>query len=266
MDHQLHHQYLQTLGISQYVPRDTVYEEVVAGTVVEKNAVETNVVAKSTGHPVPGMDMQTPPVRQTDVGPVIDKKSIDVAGLVNLDLDSKPASPIKSKVAATRQPVAEDTPSASAIEIRFSLWQASEQLLVCSAVEGALADTAEMQLLTNMLNAVGCGISRLPQMELVEWPPYPNASGDETEVREFLATLLNARLANKSVKAVLLLGEGAANWLLSPDLDRKKESGQVVLSEQTIALLLPSLSGMIENPQQKSLAWKVLQFLLPLSS
>ena len=261
MDHQLHHQYLQTLGISQYVPRDTVYEEVVAGTVVEKN-----VVVESTGHPVPGMDMQTPPARQTDVAPVINKKSIDVAALVNLDLDSKPASPIKSKVAATRQPIVEDTPSASAIEIRFSLWQASEQLLVCSAVEGALADTAEMQLLTNMLNAVGCGISRLPQMELVEWPPYPNASGDESEVREFLATLLNARLANKPVKAVLLLGEGAANWLLSPDLDRKKQSDQVVLSEQTTALLLPSLSGMIENPQQKSLAWKVLQFLLPLSS
>lgn len=261
MDHQLHHQYLQTLGISQYVPRDTVYEEVVAETAVAKN-----VAAKSTGHSAPEMDVQTSPVRQTDVAPVIDKKSIDVAALVNLDLDSKPASPIKSRVAATKQPVVEDAPSATAIEIRFSLWQASEQLLVCSAVEGALADTAEMQLLTNMLNAVGCGISRLPQMELVEWPPYPNASGDETEVREFLATLLNARLTNKSVKAVLLLGEGAANWLLSPDLEHKKESGQVVLSEQTTALLLPSLSGMIENPQQKAIAWKVLQFLLPLSS
>jgi uracil-DNA glycosylase len=123
-----------------------------------------------------------------------------------------------------------------------------------------------MQLLTNILNAIGCGISRLPQMDLVEWPPYPNASGDESEVREFLGTLLNARLAKKPVKSILLLGDSAANWLLSSDLNEQKGSGRVALSEQTTALLLPSLSSMIENPQQKAVAWKLLQLLLPQSS
>ena len=30
MDNQLQYQYLQTLGISQYVPKDTVYDDVAA--------------------------------------------------------------------------------------------------------------------------------------------------------------------------------------------------------------------------------------------
>ena len=249
MNQQLQHQYLQTLGISQYVPRDTVYEDVAA----ESSA---DAVAKKDGE-IPSFEIaaKTP------------KKPVDVAALVNLDLDNKkPASPAKPKAGITVSPVVEDAQPAIAIEVSFSFWQATEELLVCTAVEGALADTNEMQLLTNIVNAIGCGINRLPQMELIEWPPYPNAAGDESEVREFLATLLNARLDSKPVKSILMLGDSAANWLLSPDLEQQKETGRVVFSEQTTALLLPSLSSMLENPQQKAHAWKTLQYLLPVSS
>jgi len=250
MDNQLQHQYLQTLGISQYVPRDTVYGDIAAES-------DTHAEAKTDG--------QMPPVETAAKAP---KKSVDVAALVNLGLDDKKsASPAKPKVAKPGAPrVVEDTQPESLIQVSFSFWQATEELLVCTAVEGALADTDEMQLLTNILNAVGCGINRLPQMDLVEWPPYPNASGDESEVREFLGTLLDARLAKKSVKSILLFGESAANWMLSPDLHQQKETGQVTVSEHITALLLPSLSSMIENPQQKAVAWKLLQLLLPQSS
>jgi hypothetical protein len=255
MDYQLQHQYLQTLGILQYVPRDTVYEDVVAKSTSDAAAkiqVKTSVAEPFTAAANPDNAENRP-----------NKKPIDVAALVNLDLDTKPDKPLKPKVAVTKPQAVEDIQLTSAIELSFSLWQASEELLVCSAVEGALAEADEMQLLTNILNAIGCGIGRLPQMELVEWPPYPNASGDEGEVREFLATLLDARLANKPVKTILLLGDSAANWLLSPDKEQQKASGRVAVSEQTAALLLPSLREMIENPQQKAVAWKVLQMLLP---
>lgn len=252
MDNQLQYQYLQTLGISQYVPRDIVYEDIA---VEQSDRADTKV------------DVQTP---SAEPASKVAKKPVDIAALVNLGLDDNKAgktdrkknSPVKQKVAASKPPVVEDTPQ-TPVEVSFSFWQISEELLVCSGVEGALADTDEMQLLTNMLNAIGCDIKRLPQMDLVEWPPYPNASGDENEVREFLGTLLDARLDSKPVKSILLLGESAANWLLSPDFEQQKESGRVALSEQTIALLLPSLSSMIENPQQKSVAWKLLQSLLP---
>jgi hypothetical protein len=256
MDPQLQHQYLQTLGIAQYVPRDTVYDDVVNQSPVNQSPVTKSITQQEAA-----------PAEQFETAVRQDKKPLDVAALVNLDFDSKPASSVTPKVAVAKSPALEETAPASSIEVQFSLWQLNDELLVCSAVEGALADTNEMQLLTNILNAIGCGISRLPQMELVEWPPYPNASGDESEVREFLSTVLDARLAGKPVKTVLLLGESAANWLLNPNLAEKKDAGAVVaLSEQTNALLLPSLSNMLENPQQKAVAWKVLQRLLPLSS
>jgi hypothetical protein len=246
MDQQLQHQYLQTLGICQYVPRDTVYANVAAEPAVAEAKIE----------------QQISPLEIAEKAP---KTPVGVASLANLNLDDhKPAMPkVETKSVA---PALEQAATAAVIELRFSFWQISEELLVCTAVEGALADTQQMQLLSNILSAIGCGVSRLPQMEIIEWPPYPNAVGDEAEVREFLVTLLNARLETKPVQSVLLLGEGAANWLLSQDVQSQKATGRVVLREQTTALLLPSLGSMIESPEHKAVAWQALQFLLPASS
>jgi hypothetical protein len=253
MDQQRHHQYLQTLGICQYLPRDTVYDDVAA----------EPVVAEAGAAAVAKIEQPVSPIEIAKKAP---RTPVDVASLVNLNLDgpTKPAiSATKTKIVA---PVEEPAPPAAAIEVKFSFWQISEELLVCTAVEGALADVQQMQLLSNILNAIGCGVARLPQMEMIEWPPYPNASGDESEVREFLVTLLNARLDSKPVRSVLLVGEGAANWLLSPDLQLQQATGRVALSEQATALLLPSLDSMIEAPEQKAIAWQTLQSLLPASS
>jgi hypothetical protein len=179
---------------------------------------------------------------------------------MNINFDE----PAVTKKAPTAEPVVSGTPGSKAptelIDVKFSLWQPNSEVLVCSGVEGALADSDQMQLLTNILNTVGCGIHRLPQMDLVEWPPYPNADGDESEVREFLATLLQARLKTRPVKHLLLLGEAAADWLLSPQ-QRSEQSGfgSLALTSETTALLVPSLSSMIDTPQLKASAWTVLK-------
>jgi len=265
MDHSLQHQYLQTLGVLQYVPKDTVYEDVVADSKpVPKIAVPVSAAEgfETAAKLDAGLDQSRNQAPNQAPNQGIAKKPIDVAALVNLGLDDNPAAPAKAKVAATKPPVAENSQPTAVIEVKFSLWQITDELLVCSAVEGALAETAEMQLLSNMLNAIGCGIGRLPQMDLIEWPPYPNAPNDEAEAREYLATLLEAKLAGKPVKTVLLLGESAADWLISPD-KVASDKAPVALSEQTTALLLPSLATMIDKPQKKAVAWQVLQVLPP---
>ena len=232
--------YLQTLGIVQYVPKDAVL-------VVDE---------------VPAGAFNDPSLEAAEA--VINRKTIDVAARMNLNFDepvaakkaSRAISPTKPAVSATSVPEA----PAALIEVKFSLWQPNSEVLICSAVEGPLADVNEMQLLTNILNAVGCGIHRLPQMELVEWPPYPNAEGDESEVREFLATLLQARLTARPVKHILLLGEAAADWLLSPQqLSEQPNFGHLSLTEETTALLVPSLHSMIATPQLKATAWQLLK-------
>ena len=240
--------YLQTLGIVQYVPKDAVLlvDEVPVGAAFNHSSLDSSLESPEAP---------------------IDRKNIDVAARMNLNFDEPVASTKASRETSSAKP-AVSTPSPTAareapaaiIEVKFSLWQANSEVLICSAVEGALADANEMQLLTNILNALGCGIHRLPQMELVEWPPYPNADGDENEVREFLATLLQAKLSAKPVKHILLLGEAAADWLLSPQQRSEQPSfGHLSLNAEITALLVPSLSSMIETPQLKAIAWQQLK-------
>ena len=66
--------------------------------------------------------------------------------------------------------------------------------------------------------------------------------------------LIEARLAKNPVKSVLLLGDGAANWLPNPDAE-----------QQISRLQIPSLGEMIAQPQLKAVAWQRLQSLLPIA-
>jgi uracil-DNA glycosylase len=131
----------------------------------------------------------------------------------------------------------------TAIELRLALWQPSDELLVCSSVEDSLPDPEQILLLGNILQTMGQGSSQLPQMDVVEWPPYPNMAGGESEVREFLATLIQARIDSKSAKIILLLGDAAAQWLLTPEQQAGVTNGQVDVFGQVTALLVPSLKA-----------------------
>ena len=100
-------------------------------------------------------------------------------------------------------------------------------------------------------------------MDVVEWPPYPNARGDSDEVREFLATLIKARIDRKSTKTLLLMGDAAAEWLLTRDEKTATANGQVSIFGQITALLVPSLKEMIEQPSSKRKTWHTIRFLSP---
>jgi len=175
--------YLQTLGIVQYVPKDAVL------------LVDEAPAAAFNDDSLNNASLNDSYLQKTEA--VGDRKTLDVAARMNINFDEPAVTKKAPRAAPTAEPVVIGKPESKApaelIEVKFSLWQPNSEVLVCSGVEGALADSDQMQLLTNILNAVGCGIHRLPQMDLVEWPPYPNADGDESEVREFLSTLLQAR-------------------------------------------------------------------------
>ncbi len=263
MDSALQQDYLKSLGIVQYVPREWA---VAASESSEREQIGSESTTKASSQRVEA-SAQTASAAEafsaamTAAMPA-SKTTQDkhVAALVSLTESSARSAGAK-KVPV--RPVAAAEEFAQAIEVKFSLWQISPELLVCTMVEGALADRDEMQLLRNLLNAIGCGINSLPSLELVEWPPYPTAQGDEAEVREFLSSLLHARFNRQPVKSMLVLGEQAARWLLEPVALDHKDNGRVEFSEQTVAITLPSLKQMIEVPQLKSDAWKILQPLLP---
>ena len=230
----LRRQYLQTLGIVQYVSRDL------------------QLVAE--GESSIAIAQQTAPTGSPSERINLDQNTVVTA-------KAKSATKVRADTVESATAVGEISEN---IAVKFALWQPTAELLVCSSVEGSLPGPEQIQLLGNILLAMGQGNGHLPQMDIAQWPPYANARADEAEVREFLLTLIQARVDSKSAKMLLLLGDAAADWLLSAAQKAALANGQVDIFPQVTALLLPSLQEMIEQPQRKRDAWQTVRFLSPL--
>lgn len=248
-----HNQYLQALGIVQYVPRELPLVSIAA-----QPAVETF----KSSPPASEIDVKSEPVNKPVSTSVESREAMtkSMAQLGNIGAEDKlKVSRVKlADIASASEPQAP-----SDIAVKFALWQPTDEVLVCSSVEDSLPDPEQILLLGNILQAMGQGSGQLPQMDIVEWPPYPNASGDTDEVREFLATLIRARINSKSAKILLLMGDAASQWLLTTDEKAAVANGQVSVFGQVTALLVPSLKEMIEQPSSKRKTWQTIRFLSP---
>ena len=258
MANAFHNQYLQTLGVVQYVPRDLplvsiVTQPSVAAEAVSAAAAASEINFDSTSEPISTAISSTPES--------LEAKTKSMAELSDLNLDSKVPGIKVPGIKAAEPRLEPEAPST--IAVKFALWQPTDDLLICSSVEGSLPDPEQILLLGNILLAMGQGAGPLPQMDIVEWPPYPNARGDSDEVREFLATLIKARIQTKSAKTLLLMGDAAAQWLLTSDEKAATANGQVSIFGQITALLVPSLKEMIEKPSSKRKTWQTIRFLSP---
>tara|TARA_B110000285_G_C14976621_1_gene539290 strand:- start:6 stop:809 length:804 start_codon:yes stop_codon:yes gene_type:complete len=254
----LHNQYLQTLGVVQYVPRDLPLVSIVAQTVVATEAASSadSLIDFDAASETISASVSTSVNIQVSSAPEsLEAMTKSMAELSNLNNKVKPGI----KAAEPKQ----EPEAPSSIAVKFALWQPTDDLLICSSVEGSLPDPEQILLLGNILLAMGQGAGQLPQMDIVEWPPYPNARGDSDEVREFLATLIKARIDSKSAKTLLLMGDAAAEWLLTSDEKAATANGQVSIFGQITALLVPSLREMIEQPSSKRKTWQTIRFLSP---
>ena len=98
----------------------------------------------------------------------------------------------------------------------------------------------------------------MPQCEIINWPPHANMQGDKEEIREYLSTLINARVDALSTKALLVLGEVAQQWLLNTEQRAQADEGIVALTDSLTALMVPSLQEMLDNPDYKRVTWGVI--------
>ena len=144
------------------------------------------------------------------------------------------------------------------LELTFALWQPRDDFLIASFVESKLPDSQQSKLLTNLLLAVDKTLPTLPQLEAIKWPPHPHIQGGEQEAREFLSTLIDARMSALSVKTLLLLGETTAKWLLTSQNNVTLEKGICPLSSTATALVVHSLPEMLADPQCKRVAWRTI--------
>lgn len=224
--------YLQTLGIVQYVPKDHVQD------IEIENRVEQTLATESSAQ-------------------MLDSKASQqsaIETLLQTEAEEKPnKNPVKVAVSSTI--VQEDTPT---LALQFALWQPADELLIVTSVEGQLPNSQQVNLLARIVAAIDHQSSGLPQFEVINWPPHASVQGDEHEVREFLSTLIKARLAAKPTKLLLIMGELAENWLLSPEKKNTVKNGSFQMTPDVIGLVTPSLIEMLNQPQSKQLTWQMI--------
>ena len=227
-DIQVRNQYLKTLGIVQYRPRDLTAETI-----------------------------QAQPLTNVDTGATVSEPSAAQAAEIASVIEAVTEEPIKPVVAKAKS-INVEAEVAHDLALKFVLWQPSDQLLVVSAVDDQLPDPSQISLLKNILRAIDLGIASLPQFDVVNWPPHPSMSGDESDAREFLSTLIKSKLASKPTKTVLFLGDSAQDWFLSGEQKDKVFDGCVELSESVTALSIPTLETLLNKPETKRQAWHTI--------
>ncbi|MGB2376023.1 MAG: hypothetical protein ACPH45_06050 [Porticoccaceae bacterium] len=238
---QLRDHYLQTLGIVQYVPRE----------LADEIEVDTALDSYADNHEVstPAHDSAEQP---TSVATSADQSNQPLAtkALLSEDVNHKATAEPAVKVPISKQ---ESTP----LSLDFVFWQPTDELLIATTGNSQLPDGQQVNLLARIVATIDHS-ARLPQFDVISWPPHPSMQGGENEAREFISTLIKSRLAAKSTKLLLVLGESAAEWLFSQQQCQSIEQGLLVLDSQVTAIITPSLEQMLCQPQSKRDTWQII--------
>ena len=147
----------------------------------------------------------------------------------------------------------------TAVELKFALWQPAPELLLFSDIGAALPNGQQLELLSNLLLAIDVRPQNIATMDIIEWPPLPNTQGDEAQVREFLSTVMETRIAQSTISRIVLLGDVPRYWLCVPEQTTELREGRLVRADGVCIDSLPSLEAMLLDPQEKCRAWQVLQ-------
>ncbi|NIB40003.1 hypothetical protein HBA55_10420 [Pseudomaricurvus alkylphenolicus] len=174
------------------------------------------------------------------------------------------ASPAASLLASLDAPVP---------KFALSWWRIGEELLVIDSRHAELALPTE-PLLINMLSALGFPRAPLPPAEVVRWPMVnnPHAAQGAGEARDTLAAMIETMLESQPVKHLLLMGEDACRYIAPQQQDNITSNfvdddfyrqclGKILnLPELSIKVaVIPSLSDLLQHPEQKADAWRALQ-------
>lgn len=176
----------------------------------------------------------------------------DNAEIKELPQNNNEKTPIdKSAVQAERADYAEVP-----LALKFVFWQPTDQLLIATTNDEQLPDGQQVNLLAKIVAAIDNQSSGLPEFDVITWPPHPSMQGGEQEAREFIATLIKSRLAAKSTKLLLVLGQSAENWLFSKQQRSDCDQGLLPIDSEVTAIIAPSLEQMLNQPQLKRDTWQ----------
>jgi DNA polymerase III psi subunit len=232
---QLRDHYLQTLGIVQYVSKE----------IADKTVVDNPVV--------PEADISVESSKTQNAIKSVEEKLSQQSGVKDLLDEGFEAKSSKKPVKQQASPDANTAP----LSLEFVFWQPTDQLLIATTTDEQLPDSQQVNLLSRIVAAIDNSAS-LPQFDVISWPPHHSMQGGEQEAREFIATLIKSKLAAKSIKLLLVLGESAENWLLSAEQKTACQQGLLAITFDVTAIIAPSLKQMLSQPQLKRETWQMI--------
>lgn len=167
----------------------------------------------------------------------------------------KTASQIGQKVV-----VEESSDNLKPVRFSLNLWRINPALLVVdSHVPKAALPT--VSLLRNILAAKQLRI-KLPAADTLAWPMFKGhfEQGGWQGAREMVSAFMQTRLEQKPVKYVWLMGEDAFNAMAPSVGQYQQYLGKALDVPQLgcLALVMPSLTEMLQNPLSKKTAWQAL--------
>ncbi|MYM63179.1 hypothetical protein [Pseudomaricurvus sp. HS19] len=253
-------QYLEAMGIDSYMPR----RQLLLGPAMRQcqPVLPAQPAAVSGGDitpvaPVPGS--------QGEVAAAAGKTG---AGAVSVaDILGQPATIVTPKPAPVEEALKPAPEAVVVPRFALSLWRVTEQLLVVDSRHAELALPTEA-LLLNMLNALGLQLRGLPRAEILRWPMVENhfTRQGEAEAREALRAMLEAMHEEQPVTQLLLMGPEACHYLAdspgsSAEQTLETMQGKAVAAAGLgpCAVVLPSLTQMLQAPALKAVAWQALQ-------
>lgn len=238
MDTELRNWYLSNLGIVQYLPRN---EDLVA-----------------LPFHVPVDDERAKPATSS-----VKEEVASVLELVRETTDNT-AQSVERLSGKETEPEGIPVPATEVPTFRLACWQPCDDLLVFNQlVPDAGPEPEQIQLLSNILRAIGRLPVSLPAPELIDWPMTHGGDVSEAAARSLLSVFLDARIKKRGVLWVLLMGEVAAELLCPSESSYPDALGrrdEIAGGAKTI--VVRSLQEMLKDPSMKAQTWESIKCLV----
>lgn len=250
MNERQRHQYLSAMGIDSFIPR-VLLPHAPAPTLCDLP------VARETPAPPPPAPAQDNPIATTAPRqhPTSPSPVGNMLGEMGIATDKKPVrkEPLNLNLPQPKKGV---TP------VHLHLWRPSNKLLIIDEhTPGAALPTDT--LLASILRA--CRQQKVPlgEPERMRCPLNEQLAKmySPDDLREELQAWLSEELAKQQEPELWLMGPEAAQWFVSPET-KSKAFSQTQLNltgtQHQPAIVLPSLSELLQKPQLKQKIWPTL--------
>lgn len=251
MNERIRQEYLDALGIIQFVPR-----RILAGAKASEPAVlpELEEPELEAGNLPPIQEVALP---QRQMAAESSTPKIAVSDLVQSIVRSPDATPTPANPASDKAIEAE-------IPARFALsvWRPCASLMILDSRQpgDALPTRA---LLHNILLAKSVTLGG-GAPDVLSWPPpgLTQALG-WSAAQDMVSAFLQARLDLQPAQYLWLMGESAYRAVISPTGSYADDLGKTINVDQlgTLAVVLPSLADMLQRPELKACTWAAIRSL-----